>query len=299
MNDGFEPIDERLGRLGERLARQPSVVDRVMEEVHRADPVRVSGFKQGRIVKMLRSPRSAAVAAAVLLLVVFGLRPWPASRDSGAGNWWFEPPSAWAGELKAAIEGAGKTGFSCREQFFNVLPDGTRAESSTSNRFFLSGNSYRRDTFERGKLWETQWYVRSSDGLTVTGIRYVQKTYTVTHDPSAQHNAVDPMPLLNTLAERLEQSGKRLGVSRIEDRDAVEFEIASKSLDKSAADATMHIWLDQETKMPLKITHELARGPGQAIGIVLVQDHFEWNPNLPAGTFEPSIPPGFTKVQNP
>ncbi len=295
-NDG---IEERLGRLGQRLAGQPSVVDRVMGEVDGAEPVRIPKFNQRRILTIMFKPRNLVAAAAVFALVVFGLRPWATNRENGAGAWWLAPASAWAGELQAAIEEAGQQGFSCREQIVNVTRGGSQSTSSTTSTLFTAGNRYRRDIYDFGHLRESQWYVQDADGLTMTSVRYDDKTYTVTRDPKARQKDVNPMRRIKALAQLLDKSGRRLGTARVEGQDAVEFEIAAKKIDAQADEATMHIWLDQDTKMPLKITYEFAaHGQGQIVATILVQDHFDWSPTPPADTFEPEIPAGFTKVES-
>lgn len=249
---------------------------------------------------MLLKPRSLAVATAVLALVVFGLRPWVSNPGNGHGAWWAAPPSAWAGELQAAIEEAGQRGFSCQEQFVNLIARGSRATSSTTSTLFVAGKRYRRDTYDQGRLRESQWYVQAANGLTMTGVRYNDKTYTVTHDPNARQDDVDPLVRIEALAQLLDESGRRIGTTRVEGRDAVEFEIAAKQLDVQGDDAMLRVWLDQATRMPLKITHQFAAqgGPGQIVATILVQDHFDWSPTLPANTFEPEIPAGYAKVES-
>ena len=300
MNKSIDTVEERLGRLAEQLAAEPSVVDRVMGEVDRAEPVRIPKFNQRRILTMISKPRNLAAAAAVLALVVFGLRPSATNRENGPGAWWLAPPSAWAAELQAAIKEAGQRGYSCREKFIHLMQDGSRPTSSTTSTFFTAGNRYRRDTYDQGRLRASQWYVQRADGLTATSVRYNDKTYTVTHDPKARHEAVDPMARMEALAQLLNESGRRLGTERIDGQDAVEFAMETKKIDAQSEEATMHVWLDQATKMPLKITHQFAThgGPEQLVATIIERDHFAWNLMLPAGTFEPVIPPDFTKVED-
>lgn len=249
---------------------------------------------------MLLKPRSLAAAAAVVALVVFGLRPWSANHESVAGGWWLAPPSAWAGELHAAIDEASQQRFSCREQFVQPTEGGSRATSSTFNRLFVAGDRYRRDIYDQDHLQESQWYTQSPDGLTMTSVRYHDKTYTVSHDPKAREADTDPMRRIETLAKLLEASGRRIGTGRVEERDAVEFEIAAKTIDAQDDDATMHVWLDQTTKLPLKITYQFVThsGLGQVVATIVVRDHFDWNPALPANTFDPQIPTGLTRVES-
>jgi hypothetical protein len=249
---------------------------------------------------MLLEPRNLAATAAVLALVVFGLRPWDANHENGAGAWWLAPPAAWAGELHAAIDEASQRQFSCREQFEHPTEGASRTTSSTTSRLFVAGNRYRRDTYDQDRLRESQWYVQSADGLTMTSVRYHDKTYTVTHDPNARQMDINPMRRIEALAQRLTESGRRIGTVRVEGRDSVEFEIAAKTIDAQDDDAMMHVWLEQTTKLPLKITYQFAAqgGLGQVIATILVQDHFDWNPALPANTFDPDIPGDFTRVES-
>jgi hypothetical protein len=300
MNKEFDKLEVRLGRLGQRLAEQPSIVDRVMIEVERAEPVRTPRFNQRRIATMLLKPRNLAAAAAMVALVFFGLSPWGSNHENGAAAWWLAPPSAWAGDLHAAIDNVSQQRFSCREQFINLTEGGSRATSSTTNRLFVCGDRYRRDIFDQNRLRETQWYVHSPEGLTMTCGRVHDKTYTTTHDPKARQTDDDPMRRIEALARLLEESGRRIGTSRVDERDAVEFEIEAKKIDPQDDDAMIHVWLDQTTKLPLKITYQFAAHggqgqQGQVVTTILVQDRFEWNPALPANTFDPQIPTGDTQ----
>ncbi len=299
MNWSNECTVERLNRLGKRLAEQPSVVDRVMSEVDRAVPLRIRKFDQLRILTIMFKPRNLVAVAAVFALVAFGLRPWATNRENGADAWWFASPSAWAGELQAAIKEAGQRGVSCREQFVTVASDGSRSTSSTTSTVFSAGNRYRCDIYDEGHLRESQWYVPHADELTQTSVCYNDKTYTVTHHPKTREE-VDLMTRMESLAQLLSESGRRLGTASVEGQDAVEFEITAKKIAAQADEAAVHIWLDQATKMPLKITWKSVDHsfPVYIVARILVQDHFDWNPALPADTFEPEIPAGFTKVDN-
>lgn len=296
MNEQLDRFEQRLARLGAQLAEQPSIVDRVMNEVDRAAPVRIPRFNHRRYLTMLLKPKSLAAAAAVLALVTFGMRPWISDRESA---WWLAPPAAWAGELQNAIAQAGQRGFVCQEQFIHRMADGSQGASSTTSSLFVADNRYRRDTYDQGRLRESQWYVQGADGLTLTSVRYDDKTHAVTHDPQARETDVDPLERIESLPRLLEASGRRIGPARIADRDAIEFEIDARQIDAQGDDATAHVWLDQATKLPLKIAYEFAApvGLGPVVGMTLVQDRFDWNPALPANTFEPEIPAGFTERQ--
>jgi hypothetical protein len=300
MNDSMESLEARLNRLGKQLAEQPSIVDRVMRDVDRAAPVRSRRFNPRRIVAMLFKPQALAAAAAVVALVVFGFRPWYADRENSAGAWWLSPPTAWAGELHADIQKAEQQGYSCREQFINVTTSGEQATSSTINTLFVSGNRYRRDIYDEGHLRESQWYHHGPDGLTLTSVRYEDKIYSVTTDPQAVADDESPTARFEMLARRLEASGWRVGTTQLDGHDAVEFEISAQKLDARDDAATVHVWLDQITKMPLKITYEFATpgGLGQIARTILVQDRFDWQPTLPSNTFQPEIPAGFANSGN-
>ncbi len=300
MNFSPENFETRLSRLGQKLAEQPSIVGRVMCDVDRAAPVRRRRFNPGRILAMLVKPQSLAAAAAVVALVVFGFRPWSADQENRAGAWWLAPPTAWAGELHADIQKAKQQGYSCREQFINVMTSGQQATSSTTSALFVAGKRYRRDSYDQGRLRESQWYEHGPDGLTLTSVRYDDKTYTVTTDPKTTADDESPTAQLETLARRLEESGRRIGTTQLDGRDAVEFEASNQSLDASNEAALVHVWLDPNTKMPLKITYEFDTpgGFGQVARTILVQDDFDWQPALPSNTFQPEIPAGFAESES-
>lgn len=246
---------------------------------------------------MLFKPRNLVAAAAVLALFFFGLKPWETNSQSG-GGWWIAPPSAWAGELRATIDKASRQSFCCREQFVNRTKDGVMATSSTANTLFVCGDRYRRDVFDQDHLRETQWYVHSPQELIMTGVQYREKHYSVTHHPKTQQGEdANPLRRIEALPGLLAKSGRRIGIAKVDGRDAVEFEIEAKAIDAQDDAATIHVWLDQATKLPLKVTYEFAPqgGLGSVIATTLVQDQFEWNPPLPANTFDPQIPTGYSQ----
>ena len=79
----------------------------------------------------------------------------------------------------------------------------------------------------------------------------------------------------------------------------MEFEIQATQLDAQNDEANVHVWLDQATRLPLKITYAFADREilGKPLSITLVMDRFEWEPTLPANTFEPEIPTGYTEAK--
>jgi hypothetical protein len=165
---------------------------------------------------------------------------------------------------------------------------------------FVRGDRYRRDVYDQDRLRETQWYLHGPEGLTLTSVRYGEKNYSVQHDPNAQQGEnANPLRRIEALPERLAKSGRRIGAAKIEGRDAVEFEIDAQAIDARDDAATIHVWLDQATKLPLKIAYEFALqgGLGSVVSTTLVQDRFEWNPPLPANTFDPQIPSDFVPAK--
>lgn len=67
MNKRIDDMEEQFGRLAEQLSSQPSVVDRVMNEVDRAEPVRIPKFNQRSILTIMFKPRNLAAAAVLAL----------------------------------------------------------------------------------------------------------------------------------------------------------------------------------------------------------------------------------------
>ncbi len=58
------------------------------------------------------------------------------------------------------------------------------------------------------------------------------------------------------------------------------------------------LWIDMETKWPLRLEYEGSRDDGAA-RVEYVLDGFHWNPDLPADEFEFRVPPGFSRVTDP
>ena len=296
-----ETLDRRLHHLGERLADNSSVAERVMLEIGRIESVPTNTLTQRSVWAAMRRPRNLVAATAVVALIFLGVRPFAGNSKSGPDTWWLAPPAAWSAELSAAIEQASTKGFTSRGQVIHVLKDGTRAISSTTNTLFVTRDRYRRDIFDQGQLRETQWYVTSGDGLTMTSVRFDQKNYSIHHDPKPRPGAVDPVVRMRALAAKLSESGRRIGTQRVDGQEAVEFEIAATKIDIDSDEATMHVWLDQATKMPLRITYEFAAhgdAPNQLTATILIQNQFDWNPRLPAETFTPRIPEGYAKADS-
>jgi hypothetical protein len=286
MNNYSENIDCRLSLLGQQLAEQPSVIDRVMGEIDLAGPVRVLTRRdQGALNKVLNLRNLIAVAA-VLALVFAGLDL--RTKDQG-DKWWFAQSGAWAAELRVAVEKAGQQGFSCQERLVSLV--GIVSKDTDLDKLYVAGNRYRRDIYDQGQLQESQWYVHGTDGLKMTSIRYLDKTYTVTLDPQAHQQNVDPLTRMETLTQLLGESGQHIGSKQIEEQDAVGFSIESKKLDPRDDAGTVIVWLDKATKMPLRI--EAIVGAW-----IYEQNQFDWNPTLPADTLEPQIPAGFAKLES-
>jgi len=70
-------------------------------------------------------------------------------------------------------------------------------------------------------------------------------------------------------------------------------EISAKKYGNNPDGALHRVWLDVETKLPVRMEFEWPQDDGLR---KRTKDRFKWNPYLPEGTFMPRIPKGFTLV---
>jgi len=230
-----------------------------------------------------RAVRYGALAAAVGIVVLGALSPWSGSRRGG--DWWAGPAAAWAQEIYAALDHVGS--MTSREQTAFVLPDGRRELSSTIHRFYMSADSYRRDIWDGEQLRETQWYAPGATGLVQTSVRHDNGQMSeLQHDDS--FGAVDPMARMRAIVERAERSGEvELRPVELEGRSCVMFELVEPDKDDATQSTYQRVWFDPQTKLPVRTEFEYEH-PSDDIGrVILIEDQFDWNPALAAGTFTP------------
>jgi len=73
------------------------------------------------------------------------------------------------------------------------------------------------------------------------------------------------------------------------------FELSAKKYGTNPDTSIHTLWFDTVTKLPVKMEYQGLQDDGPRKRIM---DQFEWNPELPAETFIPEIPAGFTPEAN-
>ncbi len=236
---------------------------------------------------IMKSPITKLVAAAAIAIVVFGgITFWP-SGGSDNGKWWLGPPAAWGQEILAELDTI--KGVTCREQTVLVMSDGSEHTSSTWDILYVSSDSYRRDIYDGDFLREIQWYVPDGDGTLQHSIRYDLESY-FTHSGEGGFGNYDPVERMRFYVRLLDKADEKI----IEDRNCVGFEISASKYGDNPENWVDCIWFDTETKLPVRMEKHgrpVTDQPDKTVTII--QDQFNYNPELPADTFIPETPEGF------
>jgi hypothetical protein len=243
-----------------------------------------------------RSVQWLAAAAAVVFVVLGGLsfRSHSSSARGKSDAWWLGPPSAWAAEVNAALARAGIKGVTCREQILHVTADGSTHTSSTWTKFYVSKDSYRRDIYDGDVLREFQWYVPDADGLTTfTSVRFDTRTYYTAAPGTGSFGQTDPIERMRFYVNLVDKADRILSTQSIDGRQCVGFEIRASKYGDNPDTWIDRIWFDVQTRLPVRIEE-----CGRTV-MTWVQEQFDYNPDLPADTFTPQIPEGFTFSDKP
>jgi hypothetical protein len=229
-----------------------------------------------------------ALAAAVMIIVLGGITFWPFG-GSGKGQWWLGSPAALAQELLATIDTI--EAVTCREQMVFVHADGSERTSSTWTQFHVSSDSYRRDIYDGDALREIQWYVPEGGDMMQHYMRFDLRCYgAVRHEGRfADLHLVERMRLW---AGQMDKAQRVLQEQVIDGRTCVGFEIRSDRDGHHSETRISRIWFDIETKLPMRIEHAgLPVTDHSECTLTIVQDQFDYDPQLPADTFIPQVPP--------
>lgn len=259
----------------------------------------------GRLVAMLqrRSVQGLAAAAAVVFVVLGGLSFWPhSSSNRGKSDaWWLGPPSAWAAEVNTALARAGIKGVTCREQILLAAANGSTHTSSTWTKFYVSKDSYRRDIYDGDVLREYQWYVPDANGLTTfTSVRFDTRTYCTSGPVTGSFGQKDPIERMRFYVNLIDKADRVLSTQSIDGRQCVGFEIRASKYGDNPDTWIDRIWFDVQTRLPVRIEECGRTVTGDSSRtLTWVQEQFDYNPDLPADTFTPQIPEGFTFNDKP
>lgn len=235
-----------------------------------------------------------ALAAAVLAIVLTGITFWPFGGASTA-RWWLGSPAALGQELLAALDTI--KAVTCREQMVSVNADGSEDVSSTWTQFSISKDSYRRDIYDGNSLREIQWYIPDGNDMIQTGVRFDLKCYAAVRHKGS-FGEMDPIERMRACVAQMDRAQRLLEERTIDGRTCVGFEIQTLAPGDNPETRASRIWFDVETRLPMRIEHSGLPVTGDLkCALTIVQDQFDYDPQLPPDTFIPMEPPaGFVNA---
>ena len=294
MSEINEKEIERRFEAISQFEHGPDVTARDIERVREHLAGQINKHKTNPRKKwsiIMKSQFTKLATAAVIAIVILGGLTFLPNGGSDNEQWWLGSPAAWSKEIHAVLDTI--KGVTCREQTIMVEADGSRHESSTWDKLYVSHNSYRRDIYDGDFLREIQWYIPDGNDMIQTGVRFDLKCYSsIKHKGSFGAN--DPVERMRFYVGLLDKADRRLGEEVFENRNCVGFEISAGKYGNNPEQWIDCIWFDIETKLPVRIEKHgrpVTDHPDKTF--TTIQDKFDYNPELPADTFTPWIPEGF------
>ena len=105
----------------------------------------------------------------------------------------------------------------------------------------------------------------------------------------------DPDAFLKKLTQLTEDASESLGPDRIDGRDVVGFEISPAQLELGGREASVQLFVDAETTLPVLLRVNMP-GPEPGSHMEVLYDQFEWDTPLETELFEPTIPEGYIEI---
>ena len=175
---------------------------------------------------------------------------------------------------------------------------------SEPDKFYISRYDWRKDHYSGGNLQQTEWFFTDKSDwgqtsldfndrnfkLIQTVVNYTGHSYREITHGSASHPD-NPMDRIIFLIDWIDKADRFFENEEIEGVKCFGFELSAKKYGTNPETSIHRLWFDAETNLPVKIESEWLQDDGPR---KTVQDQFEWNSELPAETFIPEIPAGFT-----
>jgi len=261
-----------------------------------------------KMLVLTKRPLTKFAAAAVIMILVFGgVTFWPGG-SSGNGQWWLGPSSVWAQEIMDYLETIEALVY--RSQFVFVGQYGRTHVSGNWSRSYQARDRSRKDTYyeptdedtlgdnsDNSVLHRTTWNVPDGNDIIQYHVSYELECYTVKrHGHYAQER--DPVEKLRFYVNLLDKADRVLDPEIIEGIECVGFEISAAKYGDNPEGWIDRVWLDVETKLPVRIEKH-GRGitdrPGETYTVI--DDQFEYYADILVDVFEPVIPEDFINAE--
>jgi hypothetical protein len=221
-----------------------------------------------KLKEMLTMPRTwiaSAAAAAIVAALLF--------LTGGPGG-----PPLFADAVKALRD---VKSYRCR---LTMESAEGKKEPTTFRWHWAEPGSYRLDGYEKDKLISIRLMPQGKPGLEID---HRAETYVRT-DP--HKGGASPVEALNKLPRYAGTADRPLDPRTLNGVKAPGFEIAMEKIDPDILPGTLRLWMDPQTKLPLRVEFVMDEGR-------MVFDEFEWN--LPAQTWFKVEPPAGYKDRTP
>ena len=169
---------------------------------------------------------------------------------------------------------------------------------------YVSRYAWRKDYYSGDRLHKTEWYVIEKEDwdetpfdisnfpLTKTTVNFENNTYKIiTYDGNSRPR--HPMDRIRGVLGYVDVADRILENTTIEEIECFGLEISAKKYGSNPDSMLHRLWLDVETKLPVRMEFEWLQDDGPRRTI---KHQFKWNPKLPADTFTPNVPEGFTAI---
>lgn len=240
-----------------------------------------------RAILMKNPIAKLAIAAAVVAVVIIGISLF---RSSGSGVVWAEVLEK-TEQIPAVV-------YDITAYDMTAETDEPEGKLVRAAKTYVAGDyGVRADTFRDGKLMAINYRLPRKN--VSYEIRVDRKQYwrlDVSYEEGLGRDPDDPRTWLKMI---LSGGGyTELGRTTI---DGVVVEgIEGHQVEDSGEDGVMRIWVDVETKLPVRIEVEVkGMKGGRMRQSKFVMENFDWNAQLDESFFEPNIPDDYTQVENP
>ena len=210
-------------------------------------------------------------------------------------------------EVAAAFKEAGAVTY--REYFEQIDAEGSRSLLGGADQVYVSRYEWRIDYYLKDQqLQRIEWYVVEKDDWGQTSFEFndenfrVRRTILDYENNTCKEVSYDGMPPsrhpldnIMLVIGHIDKADRVLENTVIEGVECFGLEVSAKKYGSSPDGVLHRLWLDIETKLPVRMEFERPRKDGAGKN-VRVRDEFEWDPELPADTFTPYLPDGFRVI---